>query len=218
MKSLKTLRATSFLFVIAAVAFGSAFAPAAHADVVYQFTYDGCSGGCGPQNSFGTVTLSQVDSNTVDISVTLLNTNAFVTTGSHAGFAFNFLGGDVTVGTLPTGWSDAGANVGEPSFGNFAHGIDCDKGNSNSKSGCAGSNPWDGILDFKVSRTGGLSVSDFRNNSGGYAFAVDILSGTTSKTGVVAAGLSDVPEPGTLAMMGTGVLGLAGVLRRATLR
>jgi hypothetical protein len=187
--------------------------PSAKADAIYSFTSDGCSGGCGPQASFGTVTLSQIDPNTVDISVSLLHNNVLVTTGSHTGFAFNFQGGDVTVGTLPTGWSDAGANVSEPSFGSFTHGINCDKGDSNNKNGCAGNNPWVGLLEFKVSRSGGLSVSDFKTNSGGYSFATDILSGTNGKTGAVAAG-SSVPEPGTLNLVGTGVVGLLGVLRR----
>jgi hypothetical protein len=212
-KTLGAVRAT-FLLLLAAVGCGLVLAPAAHADAIYNLTFDGCTGGCGPQGSFGTVDLHQVDSDTVEISVSLLNNNEFLTTGSHTGFSFNFQGADVTLGPLPTGWSDAGANVTQPSFGLFAHGINCDQGNSNSKNGCAGNNPWVGLLSFNVSRASGLSLSDFTTNTGGFTFATDILSGTNGKTGLVAAGGPEVPEPGTLVMMGTGAMGLAGVIRR----
>lgn len=215
LKGFSAKRKSTILWLAVAAVFAIGMAPAAHADAVYNLTYDGCSGGCGPQASFGTVTLHQTDANTVTITVSLLNDNVFVTTGSHTGFAFNILGGAVTVGTLPSGWSNKGANS-EPGFGSFTNGIDCDKGNSNNKSGCAGSNPWVGDLTFDVTRGSGLSIGDFGVNGSGYVFASDILSGTTGNTGLVAAdgNHGGVPEPGTLAMLGTGVLGFAGVLRR----
>jgi hypothetical protein len=214
MSNFKTLgivsKAVLFLFV---AALSSTFlAPAAQADVMYSFTTDGCTGGCGPQDSFGTVVLHQVDPTTVDISVSLLNGNTFVSTGSHTGLAFNFLGPDVTVGDLPDGWSDVGPNITEPAFGMFAHGITCDLGNANNKRGCSGSNPWAGDLEFEVSRASGLAVTDFQTNGGGYTFAANILSGINGKSGLVAAG-TEVPEPATLVMLGSGVLSLAAMLR-----
>ena len=202
------------LAVLALGLFVTGAAPAAHADALFNFTLDGCSGGCGPQTSFGTINLHSVDAQTVQITVSLLNGNQFVTTGSHTGFSFNIQGGAVTVGTLPTGWADAGGPVTQPGFGVFSNGIDCTNGNSNKKKGCDGSNTWVGTLQFEVSRASGLTLSDFVENKKNNLFAVDILSGTTGNTGLVAANLSSVPELQTLALLGTGVLGIAGVLRR----
>jgi hypothetical protein len=215
LRNVATLAKVSALALVLAAFSGFTFAPAAHADAIYNFTYDGCSGGCGPQDPFGTVTLHQVDLETVQISVSLLNNNHFVTTGSHTGFAFNILGGAVTVGTLPDGWVNKGANS-EPGFGDFTGGINCAHGNQNGKSGCAGSNQWVGDLIFDVSRAGGLSLDDFGVNGSGFLFATDILSGTTGNTGLVAAdgGNNGVPEPGTLAMLGSGLLGLGVMVRR----
>ena len=47
----------------------------------FNFTSDHCTGGCGPQSSFGTVTLTQVG-NDVNVVVSLLNGNQFVKTGA----------------------------------------------------------------------------------------------------------------------------------------
>jgi hypothetical protein len=91
-------------------------------------------------------------------------------------------------------------------------------GDTNSKKGCAGSNPWSGTLQFDVTRGTGLLLSDFVGNPT-YFFATDILSGTTGKTGLVASTGSSptVPEPGTLLLLGSGVLGFAGLVRRKLL-
>jgi hypothetical protein len=200
---------------IALLAFAAT--PAAHADAIYNFTFDGCSGGCGP-TPFGTIDLHAVNPDTVQITVSLLNGNKFVTTGKHIGFAFNVQGGPVTLGTLPTGWANAAPHLTQAAFGTFSDGIDCTKGNSNAKSGCNGDDPWVGTLQFDVSRGSGLDLSDFVADSKGFFFSADMMSGTTGNTGPVGAKgpatFTPVPEPGTLATMGTGVLSLAFGLRK----
>lgn len=207
-----------FSIAMAGVALLALGVPAAHADLIYNFTLDGCTGGCGPQTSFGTIDLNQKSLIDVQITVSLLNGNSFLTTGAHHGFTFNVLGGAVTVGPLPKGWVDAGGPVVQPGFGAFTNGIDCAMGNTNNKNGCAGSNPWVGLLQFDVFRASGLLITDFVGNgqSTPIFFSSDILSGTTGLTGAVAAqgNASTTPEPGTLVLLGSGILGLAGIVRR----
>src|SRR4029078_528097 len=64
--------------------------------IAATFTSDHCTGGCGPQaTGFATITGTQAGTDTVDITITLLNGNKFVDTGLHA-FTFNLIG-DPTV-------------------------------------------------------------------------------------------------------------------------
>ena len=197
--------------------------PAAHADAIYNFTVDGCSGkSCGSQTSFGTIDLHAINSDTVQITVSLLHGNEFVTTGGHIGFAFTVQGGPVTLGILPTGWSNAGTNLSQSSFGTFTDGIDCTHGNSTGKKNCNGSDPWAGKLQFDVSRLTGLKLSDFVANKDGIFFSADIMSGTTGQTGPIGAmgnvTSTPTPEPGTLISMGTGLLSVAFGLRKRLLQ
>jgi hypothetical protein len=53
-------------------------APAARADLIYQLTDDGRSGGCGPQISFGQADLHTVTATEVEVTVTLFNGNEFL--------------------------------------------------------------------------------------------------------------------------------------------
>jgi hypothetical protein len=192
-------------FVMAAL-----FPAAAHADTIFTLTQDTCTNGCGT-SPFGTVTLQQVDNNTVDVTVGLFNGNKFVTNGNHEALSFNVNGAAVTISGFGSGFSiDTGA-INNPGFGSFGYGL-------------VASGTIPPPLTFVVSRATGLSISDFVGNSQNIFFATDILSGTTGNTGAVGAlaGVNtqttggQTPEPGTmlLTVAGVGLLGI-GSFRKA---
>jgi hypothetical protein len=195
----------------------AALAPAAHASIIYGFTEDGCTGNCGPQvGGFGTVTLTQVDSNTVSVTVDLFHGNEFVDTGNHDALTFNIDGATVTLSGFDSNFSqDLPPVADNPPYGPFSYGVSC--------TGCGpgGSGPVPSPLDFVVSRASGLLETDFVANTNGIFFAADILSGTTGKTGAVGSlglevgGHSATPEPATWGLIGLGLLA-AGFVRKRT--
>jgi len=183
----------------------AALTPAATAGTVLNLS-DGH--GSGP---FATVTLTQVDSNTVGVDVAMFPNYKFVDTGSHDTFGFNL--------NLQAGATGV-------SLTNFSSGFVADNGFSNGFAGtyaysvafsaCApgGSGPQAGPLDFNVNvATGSLSVADFVNK-----FAADVIgpdgNGATF-TGLVTNGGTppSVPEPLSLSLVGGGLLAL-GLLRK----
>src|SRR5437667_7636544 len=96
----------------------------------FNFTSDHCTGGCGPQASFGTVTLTQVGSN-VNVVVSLLNGNQFVKTGAGGNMYFLFDNAGITLANIT---SISGAPAGTTAFagpihadgtGDWAWGIGC---------------------------------------------------------------------------------------------
>ncbi len=195
----------------------AALVPAARASTIFTLTQDGCTGHCGPQSGgFGTVTLEQVDSNTVSVDLDLFNGNEFVSTGNHDALTFNIGGGAVTLSGFDSDFSQDLPPVANNSpYGPFSYGVSC------TGCGSGASDPVPPPLEFVASRTSGLSVADFVANGNGIFFASDILSGTTGKTGAVGAlgghvsDQSTVPEPATCGLIGLGLLVL-GVVRKRT--
>jgi len=231
-------RIAFFLVACAIAALGHA--GSANADIIYTLTYDSCTGGCGNgqgtnNNTFGYVTLHQVNSSTVSISETLTSgdtmalSDYYVNTGSggHQPFAFNLDKAVVITGVTPSTYFAAGTGSTTISgLGTFSNYISC---TSNCGSGASGSTLYGQSITFSTANGSSLSYADFISNSSGFLFASDIIGGYPSgNTGEVAAYASSAcntatttcaganvttptatPEPSTIVIFGTSLLGLS---------
>ena len=164
------------------------------------------------------VNLHQVDSNNMQVTVSLTDgAQYFVSTGAgnHPGFAFN-LAGDPTISvtSISGPWTLSDVHLSSvatngPSLGTFDYFID--------NPGPGASKHNDGPLVFNIFDSTGISYSDFIANSNGYYFAADIMNaaGQTGMSGINDPGTTPaVPEPSSIALLGTGVLTAAGFVRR----
>ncbi|HVV45486.1 MAG TPA: hypothetical protein VHC72_09775 [Bryobacteraceae bacterium] len=155
--------------------------------------------------------------NSGTVTVTLTLAPNIVIAGTRAGDALEFNLSNPSAAGLaitPADTTDFGLGPAPDTastFGSFTNSVTCTT--------CSGGNSANppGPLIFTVTSRGGISLTDFVANSGGYYFASDIaalLPGGT-KTGNVAANAPDVtevPEPGSI-LLTLGDFGLAGLAK-----
>jgi hypothetical protein len=192
------------LAVFAVIALGSS--AIARADqVIINTPNAGLSGTPGP---YATVTYN-LNAGNIDVTVQMFP--GFLAFGEGNGnngiFGFNIVGSTagLAVSNLPLGFTTnlGGGNM--DGFGPFEVTLSC----------CNPSNAVSSF-SFTVSRTGGFAAASnlFEANSNGSHFAIHIAPSNGNPTGFATDTGVETPEPTTMLLLGTGLIGIGAGLRR----
>jgi hypothetical protein len=180
----------------------------------------------------GVITLTQVDTTHVKLSVDLKSGYGFLNTGGpHTPFAFNVSGtGTLSISTFslpvngiytaPNGNNytlslSTSGGYGNTPYGTYGVAIESNAGNGSNQA-------YFGDLLLVLYRQSGIDTNDFiTNGPTGYYFSADLTDG--SSTAAAAWKIREIvygpppvriPEPLTLSLMGAGLAGLAAARRR----
>jgi hypothetical protein len=200
---------TMFLALLSLLTLGASLASAD----TFTITSDHCSGtgGClGTATSAGTISVTDVSSNVVKISVSLASGFTFHSGGQDVDFGFNLdpnqtitYSGLPSIFTLPGGGTTQSAGtLHADGFGDVEYGVKC-------TGDCTGSTG-PSSLTFTITGTS-LSASSLQ------FFVLDVFSAGTGNTGFVDAtrGGTSVPDGGmTLMLLGGALAGLETLRRK----
>ena len=172
-----------------------------------------------PNQHYGTITLTTNGSGGILVNIQLDAGNRIVHTGFDASVAFNSTtGGQIGVTGLPANYtlvnSGNPSSIGMDGFGTFQYGI-----LFGPNGGGAGT---DSSLTFTLTRVGGFNnVGQLLLNSTNppgtlmSSWAIDIICDSCQgATGVVGTNGETVPEPASMLLLGSGLLGIAAGVRK----
>jgi hypothetical protein len=195
-------------FTVLAVA--ALLMPVAHAQLISTLTTGAISG-----SPFGTVTVNDINTDEVKVTLTLTAGDVFAVTGAGSPFGYYLdaaaAGATLVSGSLTTGFSLTGSNTFANNIGTYPETVSCPA------CGSGTSGQVSGPLTFELFDAAGITFNDFIKNSNGYYFGADVgvpSGGGNFNTGPVAASsttLVATPEPGSVLLLGI-MLGGVGVV------